>query len=147
MAYGTEHRGNFKALLKARIGQHGVPTKLVSECTGISERRVQSHIAHDGTNPNADDVLAYIQFFGPEFLNTWTQQVGLTGSYRPTKIQGCILRNTLHATTLAADLARVLSKASEDGKIDHIERIELPKSLLSGGNHFLALSASYGSLH
>ena len=87
MSITREQDGNrFKSLLRSYLGRNGMPVEFAAELTGINERRIRSHLAHDGTLPNSDDMLAYIRLLGPDFLNLWTQAVGITGAHRPLSL-------------------------------------------------------------
>lgn len=144
MSGTQEHYGNrFRELLRQRIGKHGIPVEMVEELTGISERRIRSHVAHDGTKPNSDDMGAYIQLFGEDFLNAWTAPMGITGAYRSTKVNGCLFESALHAMTHASGLMVRLSEAVDDGKIDHIERRSIPGHILSATSYLNAVAAQY----
>ena len=123
-----------------------MPVEFAAELTGINERRIRSHLAHDGTLPNSDDMLAYIRLLGPDFLNLWTQAVGITGAHRPKSVDGCRFKSTLHAQTVASCLMLKLSEAVEDGRIDHIETVEIPKTIFETTAYLNAMAANYGEL-
>lgn len=137
-----------RRMLQQRIGKHGIPVEMIEELTGISERRVRSHLANDGTKPNCDDMEAYCALFGPTFVDEWMAPYGMSGMYRAKAVEGCIFRNTLHAQTIVTDCLLTMSKATEDGKIDHNEKRIVPTVIWATTAHLNAVAAGYaGGLH
>lgn len=139
-------QNRFRDLLRSYIGRGLIPVDMAAELTGISERRIYSHIAHDGSLPNSDDMLAYIKLLGPEFLNQWTQAVGITGAHRPKSIEGEKFLVTLETQHIVGGCLNDLLTWTADGKIDHIEDRLVPKALTASAIHMLAVAANYREL-
>lgn len=139
-------QNRFKHLLRSYVGRGGIPVEMAAELTGISERRIYSHIAADGSLPNSDDMLAYIRLLGPDFLNHWTQVVGITGAHRASTVEGNVFETTLHAVTRTTELLRVFAEAVDDGRIDHRERLSVPGHILGATSYLNAVAVSYGEL-
>ena len=137
----TEHSTNrLRELLRSYIGRGGWPAELVSESTGIPTSTIYSHMAHDGNRPNSDHMLAYIRLFGPEFLNLWTQAVGITGAYRPKAIEGCKFKAVLHGINHASSAVARLSEAADDGIIDPSECRSLPPHIIGAATYLTAVA-------
>jgi hypothetical protein len=130
MSIEVEQNG-FRDLLRQRIGRHGVPLELVADATGITVRRIRSHLSLDGYRPNDRDIRAYIDFFGQDLLNEWMSPVGLGNAHRSRCLEGTAISvsfdilHSLHTKSL------LIGDAVSDGNICDKERTDIQKRMLT----------------
>ena len=119
----TEHsKYRIKNLLRERIGIGAASTEDVSMATGISVRMIRNHISYEGSSPNESHMLAYIQFFGPSFVNAWLEGTGV-GETRVTRTQdGCLAEATAAQAKIASEFITQSTLALEDLRVDHREK-------------------------
>ncbi len=116
--------------------KHGYTGQFIYEEIGVHRRTVNGWIAHKQA-PQGANFFALVDLFGVSFLNDILRVFGYAGAYRITGSPGC--PNALLSDLL--EKAAFLSRALEDGKLDHMERAELRPlalKLLTSISAFLA---------
>ena len=119
----TVNKDQLTVLLRHFVKGH---TEAVAARTGISERRIRSHMDHTGSCPNAVDLAQYMRVLGPQFTNAYLALIDQTGA-RECEAQFVSLHS--YARLSSGSLSAVLA-ALEDGEVDHIEERSLPPVLL-----------------
>lgn len=132
-------QNGFRPLLRQRIGRHAVAVELVSDATGINERRIRSHLSQDGNRPNDRDIRRYIKFFGQDLLNEWMNPIGLGNAHRSGSIKGTALSASFDILHLLHTKCLLIGDAVADGKIDHLEITDIPR----GMTHLASKAAAY----
>jgi len=116
----------------------------VSARSGISERRIRSHMDHTGSCPNAVDMARYMKALGPRFTNAYLALIDQTGA-RECRASFISLHSHL---ALSADTLMQTTRALEDGWVDHCERLKLKPIYRDMARHYevAAMALEHGTV-
>lgn len=97
---------------------------MIADATGISASAIEKYMAGDAT-PGLANALTLFAVLGPAFVNHLIEPAGLTGVRRLDPVAKAAADVM---SDLAGETAR-FAKALADGRIDHVERAELRRTL------------------